>query len=762
MFYEIPISLNQDITEYEDLVEKYIKGDVKKVKFKAIRVPMGVYEQRDNEKYMMRIRLPGGGINPDQLIGIATIAEKYTVIPLHFTTRQQIQIHSLELPDTVKIMKELMLLGLTCRGGGGNTVRNVMGSFDTGTAENETFDISPYVQALTSRLISESDSWTLPRKLKIAFSSSSIDTGLATVNDLGFIAKIDESGKKGFTVYIAGGLGSKPQVGKRLFDFIEESEVYNIAKATKNLFDKHGNRKNKHKARLRFLFRKWGREKFLEMFNKELVSVREKSYHPLEIKSENSIKKGNFIIPLFLGDLSAQKVKKLGQVLKGYGEDVLRVTTTQNLFIRNIAEEEISPLMEKCRKAGIFKKIPTFIANFVACAGASTCKLGICLSRGLANAIKEELMMKENTLNSGIIKDLQLKISGCPNTCGHHMIADIGFFGRTKRFENKLVPFYSLVVGAIIEEGKSRLAQEVALLPAKNVPKFLAEFLDHVTNSINEGESFLEYLERIGFNLIKILEEKFKIVPSFNKNRSFYYDWDSNEQFSLASRGIGECSAGLFDLIDWDFSNIDDYFNQLIDTKDPQTILRKIVVSASRSLLITKGMEPKTEKSAVELFRDNFIPLHIDKKHLSLLEKYLKNEDILIEETKFLVQKVRELYQNMDNSLRFPELTEQKTSLSKKQLENYRGISSNSTQDKNEIFKINQSRDYRGVKCPINFIKVKNDLRKMKPGENLNVLLDDGESIENVPKSAVEQGHKILDQCKIDDYWSVIIERCED
>ena len=280
-FYKLPKNLNTQITEYEKLVKGYLQGTVPKTKLKSIRVPFGVYEQRLDETYMMRIRLPGGAITPRQLTAIATIASKYTNRPLHFTTRQDVQIHNLALKHTITLMRELQSIGLCSRGGGGNTIRNILGNYDSGIDRQEVFDVSPYIQALTSQLISEADSWTLPRKLKIAFSSSTLDKGLATINDLGFIAHINKNGEKGFSVYLAGGMGRKSKVGFLLYDFIPDCEVYNIAKTTKNFFDKYGNRKNKHKARLRFVLEKMGKKKFIETFEQEYQKVKEKNILPL-------------------------------------------------------------------------------------------------------------------------------------------------------------------------------------------------------------------------------------------------------------------------------------------------------------------------------------------------------------------------------------------------------------------------------------------------------------------------------------------------
>jgi len=717
-FYDLPQTLAADIKKYDELVKGYKDKTVDKVKFKAFRVPMGVYEQRESETYMCRVRLPGGAITPTQLIAVAAVAKKYSDRPLHFTTRQEVQIHHLKLENTVKIMQELKLVGLSTRGGGPNTIRNIMGAVSAGVDQAEAFDISPYVQALTSRMIAEKDSWSLPRKLKIAFSGSPQDEGLATVNDLGFVAKLDPKLGKGFAVYIAGGMGSKPQPGILLYPFVPEKEVYNIARAVKVLFDKYGNRKNKNAARMRFLFNNLGKE--------ELEKVKKEGAKPLSILSIPKVKTGFLEIPLFLGDLSPEKAKLLGNSLKEYGEDIVRAATTQNLLLRNIDPSKITELKAGLQEQGILEKLHPVVAKAAACAGASTCRLGICLSRGLLEAIKDQF--EKDKLKSEKLEDIALKVSGCPNSCGHHPIADIGFYGVVKRQHNRLVPSYTLVVGAVVEEGKTKLAEKIGVLPAKNIPFFLSEFLKYVQQTRKKEESFAQYLNRVGRDEIDKLLEKYSLVPDFHKDKNYYYDWSATEIFSLAGKAQGECSAGIYDLIDWDFSNIKDGLTK--------KNARSVVLAASRALLVTKGLEPKSEREAVELFRDNFIGRHLEIKYKTVIDKYLSQKDILLQEAQGLSEAVRQLYDTMDNSLKFPELENVKVEQ-----------------------KAGQFRDFRGVACPMNFVKTKLVLETMQPGEKLEILLDDGEPIDNVPGSVKAEGHKILKQEKKDNYWMVVIKK---
>ena len=265
MSYEIPASLPGELDELESLIGKYRSGALDAASLKARRVPFGCYEQRKDGTYMVRVRTTGGALTPAQLRSLAVVCDKYGSDMIHITTRQEFQVHEVAIENVIAVMRDLLSAGLASRGGGGNTVRNIMISPDAGVSPEEVFDPSPYAFALTSRLLSEADSWVLPRKFKITFSNSGKDTAYAQFNDLGFVAKI-EDGVKGFKVYVAGGMGSKPEVAHLLHEFIPWSDTYVVAEAAKRLFDKHGNRKNKNAARLRYLWNQLGEARFRDLY----------------------------------------------------------------------------------------------------------------------------------------------------------------------------------------------------------------------------------------------------------------------------------------------------------------------------------------------------------------------------------------------------------------------------------------------------------------------------------------------------------------
>ena len=396
--YNLPDNLDDEIDHLEESIERFKRGEMSDVEFKVQRVPFGCYEQRKKDTYMVRIRCAGSVVTPEQLKKIAEISDIHGASYIHLTTRQEVQFHYVLLDSLVPVIRGLKTVGLSPRGGGGNTVRNIMAQEDAGIAEDEAFDISPYAIALTSRFIAEPDSWNLPRKYKHAFSGSSEDRGYATIHDVGFIAKIKD-GQKGFKIYLAGGLGAKPNLACVAHEFIPESEVYNVSKAAKNLFHKTGNRKNKHAARLRYVLMKLGKEKFLEMYNEELEAVRKENYPPLEINEidntlvdpnipvekvedekdfqlwkkrfvEEQKQKGAFcvVVPAHLGHVDNVNAIALADFLKPFGENTIRIRKDQNFLVRNIPEKYLPNLYNMLKATFENFNRPFVTDKIIACA----------------------------------------------------------------------------------------------------------------------------------------------------------------------------------------------------------------------------------------------------------------------------------------------------------------------------------------------------------------------------------------------------------
>lgn len=788
--YKLPEGLGEKIDRLEELVEDFKKGEITSLQMKAQRVAFGVYEQREHDTYMTRIRCAAGCVTPVQLEKIAEISSAYGKGGVHLTTRQELQIHYVELDDLITVIRKLKDIGLASRGGGGNTVRNVIAQDDAGIDPDEIFDVTPYAISLTTRLVAEEDSWTLPRKFKIAFSGSSRDKGRATVADVGFIAS-EKNGVQGFKLYLAGGYGAKAQVAKLIYDFIPASEVYQVTKAAKNLFWKYGNRKNRHAARLRYLWNTLGEEEFKRRLEEEYEAVKNEKYPPLEIENITNEFSGESIveekpqdetdfelwterfvnpqkqedlfsvlIPVKLGFIEDEKLSGLAKLLKPFGENVIRATESQNFMLRNIPERYLPNIYNFLKSCWDGFNKPAVIDNIISCAGASTCQLGICLSRGCAAAVMR--MMKKSALDLDKISDLNINISGCSNSCGHHPLADIGFFGKVGRQGEKMYPAYNIVAGAVIRDGETRYSEKMGEVSARDLPGFLEELLGVYLSKKLEYKRFEDYILTDGRKDIKNICEKYEDIPDFDEDKNYYFDWGADKFFSLAERGAGECSAGIFDLIEEDIGNIKktiEALSQAEDITQKSELLLGLVHYSARALLVTRGVEARTEKEAYDGFCEHFIETNLVDKPLEAVIRLADKKDhagLLKKEAdaQALALRILLLYEHMDNSFKFNVPGENGSP-------EIQGKPSGGQEKPREKpgYEPKVSKDYRGVACPMNFVKTKMELAGLDVGDILEILLDDGEPIASVPGSVKEEGHKIIEQEKIEDHWKVVIEK---
>lgn len=779
MFYSIPDSLVAEINELENKIRQFQDGKLEAAALRAHRVPFGVYEQRKDNTHMVRIRCAAGAITPAQLRVVAQISQQYGADTLHITTRQELQIHDVALDNVVAIMRQLLPAGLSARGGGGNTVRNITASVHSGVDPDEVFDVSPYAFALTSRLISEPDSWLLPRKFKIAFSNSPSDNAHGAFNDLGFVAKI-QAGVKGFEVYVAGGMGMKPEVGHLLHEFVPDSEVYITAEAVKRLFNKHGNRKNRHAARLRFLWNSLDESKFRELYQEEVDVLRKENaasltlspttaslpapkLAPLQdsspefaqwrwryVTGQKQPGLNSVMIPIFLGNLENESAFELADFLTAFGNDVLRATIEQNLCLRNIPEAFLGNVYAVVKRLAPLASEARFLGSSVACTGASTCKLGICLPRGALAAVVKKL--KASNLDLDRVADLRMNLSGCPNTCGAHMAAGLGFYGKVARKGQTPYPAYGIVVGGTLGNGTARLAQPAGDVSARDLPVFVTNFLKHYLAAQSCFSSFTDYLEKEGKPFIRTWCEQHREIPDFDEDKNYYYDWTSSEVFSLADRGVGECSAGLFDLIEFDLKRLKQLQSEMstLAKGELAEALYQITLSAARMLLITRAVESRSEAEVFAQFRRHFIEAGlVAARYLRLIELAEKRDLASLEscaaEVLSLAQTMELLYGKMDNSLHFPAEAPKTPP---------KWAPTASVQVEPFV-----SKDLRGVACPMNFVKTKLALESLAAGQRLKVLLDDGAPIQSVPRSVEGEGHKILEQAKENGHWSVLIEK---
>ena len=856
--YRIPSTLNGDLDYTQSLIDQFKAGEIQAGQLKSNRVPMGIYEQRKNQHYMLRLRCAGGLVTPEQLAKIAFVGHQLSTSHLHVTTRQEIQIHNVDIEDAIPALKKLEKVGISSAGGGGNTVRNMMVDDRSGLTADEEFDVYPYVEELTSRLIAEKDSFTMPRKYKVA-----IDTSVATANysyiaDLGLQARIKD-GQRGFRVLIAGSAASNAHTGWEVFDFLPEKDLYRAAKALKNWFHKYGNRRNRHKARMRYVFYKYGTEEAKRLYLEEFEELKKDgsidfeapalplehhkpSFSPLDAPTDFETWKRRYAhkqtnaeglkenlwyayIPLRHGNNSTDFFAEVAEYLGNYGNDVIRFTKKEQIQVRNIPEEYLTNIYAFFKKLGVYQiDYPVVVTNLTCCTGADTCRLGICLPKGAIDGIAKQLL--NSNLNLDAIPDFELRMNGCTNICALATWGDLGFSGRVGRVGDDPYPAYTIWLPV---KGKHEIDLQQGYIAAKKIPAFVEDYLRDVIAEQANYADYYEYVAKRGVNIVKDLIAKYKEIAPYSEEPDTFFDFGDDEKFSLIKYGKAECSAGLFDIIEIDQDTIREKrkeVEQLLGntpqgvpadlqsdgkqaTSKIEKLLHDIVFSENRMLLVTRGLDPRTDEDVYNGFEKEFIAAGIIPQKFKVLTDKARNNESLIAEKPLideLADLLNDLYQNMDDSLQFKlpavqsptDLTDNTDSKEKsagqknrsekedksvpsvksvgqrnrsgneeKSVSSVKSVGQKSTSENEqkssagepEAVSPDVKKDFRGVMCPMNFVKTKIALTPMQSGQILEILLDDGAPIENVPGSVKNEGHTILSTEKVENYWKVLIKK---
>lgn len=822
--YRIPSTLNGDLDYTQSLIDQFKAGEIQAGQLKSNRVPMGIYEQRKNQHYMLRLRCAGGLVTPEQLAKIAFVGHQLSTSHLHVTTRQEIQIHNVDIEDAIPALKKLEKVGISSAGGGGNTVRNMMVDDRSGLTADEEFDVYPYVEELTSRLIAEKDSFTMPRKYKVA-----IDTSVATANysyiaDLGLQARIKD-GQRGFRVLIAGSAASNAHTGWEVFDFLPEKDLYRAAKALKNWFHKYGNRRNRHKARMRYVFYRYGTEEAKRLYLEEFEELKkdgsidfEAPALPLEHHKPNfpalkaptdfetwkrryahkqtnaeGLKENLWYayIPLRHGNNSTDFFAEVAEYLGNYGNDVIRFTKKEQIQVRNIPEEYLTNIYAFFKKLGVYQiDYPVVVTNLTCCTGADTCRLGICLPKGAIDGIAKQLL--NSNLNLDAIPDFELRMNGCTNICALATWGDLGFSGRVGRVGDDPYPAYTIWLPV---KGKHEIDLQQGYIAAKKIPAFVEDYLRDVIAEQANYADYYDYVAKRGVDIVKELIAKYKEVAPYSEEPDTFFDFGDDEKFSLIKYGKAECSAGLFDIIEIDQDTIREKRKEveLLMENIPQGVtadlqsdgkqatskieklLHDIVFSENRMLLVTRGLDPRTDEDVYNGFEKEFIAAGIIPQKFKVLTDKARNNESLIEQKPLideLADLLNDLYQNMDDSLQF-KLPAEKTPVeqvakeknaeekapAEQVSEEKAPAEKASAAEETETIVPDVKKDFRGVMCPMNFVKTKIALTPMQSGQILEILLDDGAPIENVPGSVKNEGHTILSTEKVENYWKVLIKK---
>lgn len=575
---EVPNANREEIEEFRKLVEGYFTGEIPVDQFKARRLHMGTYGIRATENiHMMRIKIPGGRLNAEQLECLADIAEEFSKGIGHITTRQAMQLYWIPTKEAPYAMAKAASVGLTTREACGNSVRSVTACPYAGVSSTEVFDVTPHADAVTRHFLRNPVSQTLPRKFKIAFEGCPEDHARTPIHDIGAVAAIrEENGKReiGFRLYIGGGLGAAPFQAILLEPFTPATELLRTCEAVVRVHDRLGDRKNKATARIKFVLKRMGEEAFRQEIFNEREKLERYTYPEMELTQDsidvepvvgkipssvevngtyNRWKLTNVLpqkqkgfsivhIKLRLGDITTKQMRALADIVRRYCGGRLRTSIEQNLILRWIRDEHVEAIFSELQTIGLADTDAGKLLDVTSCPGAETCQLGISASRGLARALESQ--MREANLSGEDIENIKIKVSGCPNSCSQHHIADIGFFGGAKKVNERLVPHFQLMLGGMTAEGVAQFGKSVMKLPARRIPEAVVRMLElYRADRTSEQEIFREFATRVGNAYWKEALLEFSTLPSYEESPESYRDWGAETEFSLAGMGPGECAS---------------------------------------------------------------------------------------------------------------------------------------------------------------------------------------------------------------------------
>ena len=580
--------LEQEVAEYREVVQSYRAGQLEEAPFMAFRLHQGVYGQRQPESQMFRIKAPGGILTPEALEAIGQIILRFAPFKKgHITTRENVQIHHLTLEDCARAMEIIGAAGLSTREACANTVRNVVAPASAGVCPDEAFDIMPYLAAYVRFAIRNPLTQNFPRKFKTAFTGCpEHDNIMASIQDLSFIAQIkSENGtaQQGFKVVVGGGTSIMPRLGKALYEFLPAQDYLRVAQAIWTVFNNaQGLRKNRMMARIKVLIDRIGFDAFKQMVEEELNTIGPIDPTPwmqvdqvytetpppltaspsngtnqppafLEWKETNvspQRQQGYCLVTVTVvqGDIGVDQFFALANIVRNFTGGTARTTQEQNLVLRWVPEAALPDLWNALKQINLAESGADTISDVVSCPGTDSCKLGITSSMGLSRAVREDLLRESSLMQDPLVRDLHIKISGCPNGCGQHHLANIGFHGAAmKAPSGEQIPAYELFLagsyGGNLEDNAIGERIPRRKVPAKQVPRLMRLMLTHYQKNRQDGEPFNRFVQRVGRAPFEEIIDICADIPSLNgESQDVYMDWEKTVAYKL-ERGEGECSV---------------------------------------------------------------------------------------------------------------------------------------------------------------------------------------------------------------------------
>jgi len=691
----VPPAMAEEIDLFEAQMELRKQGKLEEKVFAELRLRRGAYGQRyDNgQRYdgtktqeipfprrgltkgpdtefdapgMQRIKIPYGRVSAEQMEVLADCAEEYSDGILHITTRQAIQLHFAHIEDAPDMNRRLAAAGITTREACGNSVRNVTGCPKAGVCTGEVFDISPYAKAETWFLLGHRDVQDFGRKMKIAYSGCASE-GCARVmmHDLGFIAatrEVDGEVERGFRVMVGGGLGAVPHVAKVLYEFMPEAKMLPVSQAISRVYARLGEKKNRNKARIKFLVAQLGIDEFRRLVDLELETLEpdprweewlSEAHLPVieglpEPSTDGSAtpapgfddwsktnvyrqrQEGFFSVTLNLplGDLTSRQARRVADIMRRFAPDSVRTTVDQNLFMRWIHAQDLVAVYNELHAARLVGAGAATITDVTSCPGTDTCKLGIASSRGLGSVLRTRLEDRQLHLDP-LLKDVLVKVSGCPNSCGMHHIADIGFYGSSRNVGQYKVPHFMLLLGGALEENSGNYGLAVGAIPSKRVPEAVDRLLDLYSEEHESGERFRDWVMRVGKKAIKEQLKDLLQVPPYETNPEFYVDWHDAREYSIGDIGVGECAGEIVTLTQFSLANAESRVldaSELVEDRDSgeggvqeaSLMAYRAMITAAQGLLKVEDPDVKSDAAVVipeferkfiesELFFDRYV-----------------------------------------------------------------------------------------------------------------------------------------------------------
>lgn len=695
---QIPSDQAREIDNFEAQMLLRKAGKIEERVFAEVRLRRGTYGQRyDNGQRhdgirtralayqpltkgpetmwdapgMQRIKIPFGGLNPDQMKLLAELAEEYSDNILHVTTRQDIQLHFVHIEEVPTIFRRLAAAGITTKEACGNSVRNVTACPLAGICKTETFDVTPYAKAAAFYLMGHPDTLQFGRKFKIAFSGCRHEAcALVSLHDLGGIAvtrQVDGQTQRGFELYVGGGLGAVPYQAKLMFEFLPEEEVLPMARAIGRVFARLGEKKNRNRARLKFVVAKLGIDEFKRVVMEEYQSMPEdnswrrffdeiprydeqpafaavqlngqkrpvgyEEWASTNVYEQRQSGYAAVTVTLPLGDLTSDQMRKLSDIARKHAGDHLRTTVEQNILLRWVPHNRLINLYEDLKAIGLAQPGAGSIVDVVACPGTDTCKLGIAASRGLAGELRKRLATRMATMDQAI-RGLRIKISGCFNSCGQHHIADIGFYGNSRNVGGHTVPHFQVMLGGKWTDNAGSYALAMGSVPSKRVPDLVNRLTERYLADRRPEESFQAFCGRVGKKQLKLWVDEFVKVPAYSENPSFYVDWGDPRAYTIGDMGTGECAGEVISLAQFGFTAAESQAFEaqlLLDDGEFQKadeMAYSAMLEAAKTLVQQQHPDTPTDaQTIVGEFRSRYVETQLfwDKYHGNQFANYLLN-----------------------------------------------------------------------------------------------------------------------------------------